>query len=266
MWNTHPIAWSLSSLIQKHPLFKIKQMKYKVGEKVIIYPEFITFQGIKFSTIIATIEDHRAHELGDVGMIHEKAISKNFCIKGCKSLENYLRYFHTFLNGDRCTKYYTFIDGHWSCTYNKLEGITELTEAEFNQYMNLGTPISYKLLKDLPDISKGTIGKIVKESIFFKSRYSSEEPTYYSLSVVKEKPEWFQPVYNILPKINGYEATIISSEKIKYGCVEIDLGHLADLYHSSKRSFSDRTVTEIKLSSNVVITIEQIEQILNYFK
>ena len=251
---------------------------YEPGEKVIVKPNLELgkfYNGLEFTDnmkdlkVVTIIDYNKTYDYYRVaetsGVFNEEMLTDNFCVKGCKTLQNYIISHSKVLKGDQPNKYYNFKENEWGCSIWKREELTELTESQFNEYKNLKTPISYKLIQSLPDIQKGTIGKIDDGSVYFNSESKTEGDTYYSLGFIKENPNWFQPIYKSLPKINGYEAIIISFKKIKYGCIEIDLGYLYDLYNSSKYSFSDITVKEIKLSSRIVITMEQIEQILNYF-
>jgi len=57
----------------------------------------------------------------------------------------------------------------------------------------------FKLLKEMPDIKAGKIGKVIhrnglfEDSVEFESDYGLE-PTYFNLSFVQEKTNWFAPM------------------------------------------------------------------------
>lgn len=80
---------------------------------------------------------------------------------------------------------------------------------------------------------------------------------------------WFEPVYKEkkkFPKINGYDGVYIKQyNNVKYGCVGFNIGALYSLLNNINISDS-RKIKSIKLSSGVEITIDQIEQIVDYIK
>ena len=93
----------------------------------------------------------------------------------------------------------------------------------------------------------------------------------YYIPMIKELGimDWFDPVYKeekSLPIINGYEGEIVLNEKVvKYGCIRLPLENLSGILDNKVLS-RDRSVFSIKLDSGVEIKMEQIEQIVNYFK
>jgi hypothetical protein len=88
---------------------------------------------------------------------------------------------------------------------------------------------------------------------------------------------WFDPVYEEkkeLPKINGYEGNYSKiNGTIEYGCVQFKIENLVDLWECVKGFKEDkddtftphnRTIYSFKLNSGVEITIEQLNQIVEY--
>lgn len=126
--------------------------------------------------------------------------------------------------------------------------------------------IGYKLLKDLPDVAKGTIGSIsIDNCIDFKSidiLPDGSDCCIYTIDFVKTKPDWFEPVYKAkyeLPKIAGYDGKYDGSI-ITYGCQSFTKEWFLKLYSLFKESSSINTIEIV----NTKINIEELQQIKNY--
>lgn len=132
-----------------------------------------------------------------------------------------------------------------------------------NYYMKDRKIEYYELLKDLPNVSKGSMfwydtGQKNWECCINNVTYSDE--------VIKASTEWFKPHYkNVVPQIGEYKLEKEGGDIWKFGCTEFDAEYLLTLYSSSKELF----ITKNELSFNIsghTISMQKLEEIVNYIK
>jgi len=157
----------------------------------------------------------------------------------------------------------------------------EITTEQFKKYvMNENKKISGYKLKDKYKNNKSVCGAacdIEGYNCFGMTTITSrtaiictsEYPYNDSIQKLKEAGVfelWFEPVYEqvkTLPVINGYNGKIINNSVVEYGCVTFNVDALKTILTCSK-NLGSRTITAITLSSGVVITLAEIEQIVDY--
>lgn len=174
--------------------------------------------------------------------------------------------------------YITYQEGYWT---NSLPEYPEITFDQFCKYvlkkennMKEKEIIRYKLIKPeyekaVDDIINANIGYFNDKSLNIKECPISIE----KLRKAGVLDIWFEPVYKEekkLPKINGYEGKI-SGNQIIYGnsCAIFTSKFFQDLKkldEENKFSGSTRRIKSITLNTGVEITIEQIQEIVEFLK
>jgi hypothetical protein len=151
---------------------------------------------------------------------------------------------------------------------------TEITFEQFKKYVLKKENeiekklIGYKLKTDYikcADAVLKLVGQDIKTNYILDITLTESVEALKNLGILNL---WFEEVYETvksLPTINGYKGQKVDANSVKYGCVTIMVSDLHDIA-SVEQIASTRTITSIKLSSGVEITMEQIKGIIDYFK
>jgi hypothetical protein len=207
----------------------------------------------------------------------EFVLPEKWCVKDCAEVSQYAKnkwgcrnivYDRIYHEGKtRYNNEYTFIE-------SVEEGFTLLSLEEFKKYILKeenkmeNKLIGYKLKTDYIKCADAVL-KLVGQDI--KTNYILDITLTESVEALKNLgilDLWFEEVYETvksLPTINGYKGQKVDANSVKYGCVTINVSDLHDIA-SVEQIASTRTITSIKLSSGVEITMEQIKGIIDYFK
>lgn len=127
----------------------------------------------------------------------------------------------------------------------------------------------FKLLKEMPDIKAGKIGIVEDNTVVFESDYGLE-PTYFNLSFVQQKPDWFAPMLftteDGVDIYTGDEFYVLITESFKRGaCVSGEIFITDDYdawlrdkdnikFFSTKKAAEDYLKPKFKIGDIVVFT------------
>ena len=116
--------------------------------------------------------------------------------------------------------------------------------------------------------------EIPKGSVYIKDKnspgnYCWQDDLHAGYRIPSEIVETWEPVYKetkTLPEINGYKGEIIQLDKVvKYGCDQLSAKGIEE-FLANKSIGINRKINSITLCSGVEITIDQLQQIVDYFK
>ena len=159
--------------------------------------------------------------------------------------------------------YYTIVEGRCGCFTVEREGVQTVTLEYWNENIRNEKIIGYRLIKPEYKEPASTIGGFSNFDTFEKFKTVTFPHIVEDYVQIAKKLKdagvlnlWFEPVYAEtapqLPIINKHKGTI-EGDIIKYGCAELDIAWF--------KASNNRSITDIKLDSGVVINKEQIEQI-----
>lgn len=217
----------------------------------------------------------------DWQLVEEFTLPEKWCIKGCYEMKHWQKIdmcdqanvvFSPFYN-----KWYTTSDPKlliWDMHDCILPGYTEITFDQFKKYVlkqDTMKIIGYKLKESCKqfNIAAATIegyiqcgnGNVTTKHFIIDENDAAIEK-WNKAEVLNL---WFDPIYKEekkLPKINNYYGSY-NNNIVKYGCAEFYESSLRDLY-KCRNIGSNRTISEIKLDSGVVITFAQLKEIIDY--
>lgn len=200
-------------------------------------------------------------------------LPKKWCIKDSTDkqlLKFFENYNHGRYNGNsQQIFHYPRINGN--CLYSSIQkGYTLITFDQFEKYVLKKEIIGYKLKEEFKHYEKAA--KSIAGIERFMSgewHFTYDSPTYGEIKKAGVLDLWFNPVYEetkTLPKINGYEGTKLNNSTVKYGCAELDIDALRSLIQCSELGSSNRTIHSVILNHGETVTIEQIKQIVEYYK
>ena len=172
--------------------------------------------------------------------------------------------FHNYFNATSVTS----VAGFWFYTndngiHNRLEKVfedyQEITIDQFKKYVMNKQELTFPremLVWDSNehDARKQTVHAYIPT---LKSPWITSDLRWNN---AKELPK------KTLPTIGGYKGQVIDKETIKYGCTTVDVGHLSDLYNSAKNCTKGIAITSVKLDNGQEVSLDEIAQILDYFK
>lgn len=174
-------------------------------------------------------------------------------------------------NGDAKNCYYSFKNGYLNKTNEKAPYIRYSVQELENYYFpkqnkEMKKVIGYKLLKDLPDLSKGSLFKYNKDSYQWESLNLF---IHYSEEVISTSTEWFEPIYEdekIELKVGDkQQLVIIKKDQIIADAKNWRYADLLNLYtklpHFSRISGYSIWIPNVKIGC-LTITIEELEKIL----
>jgi hypothetical protein len=215
-------------------------------------------------------------------VLPEFVLPEKWCVKDCAEVSQYAKnkwgcrnivYDRIYHEGKtRYNNEYTFIE-------SVEEGFTLLSLEDFKKYVLKKENkmekklIGYKLKSDCIKYADAVlklegnryIGQGIKTNCILDITSTESVEALKNFGVLDL---WFEEVYETvktLPTINGYKGQKVDANSVKYGCVTIRVSDLRDIA-SVEQIASTRTITSIKLSSDVDITMEQIKEIIDYFK
>lgn len=163
-----------------------------------------------------------------------------------------------------------------------MTGYEEITFEQFKKYVLKQEAIMGKQVigygflypgdeKIIQAIEKVTNGGIQESSFKNYGNILSLERYPQSIQRLKEVgllDIWFKPVYKevkTLPKINGSQGEKIDQNTVKYGCAYLKVDRLDKILDVEELS-SNRDIKSITLNSGVSISMEEIKQVVDYFK
>lgn len=146
----------------------------------------------------------------------------------------------------------------------------EITYEQFLKYVMKKEIIGYKLKEEFKHYEKAA-KSIAGIERFMGGEYHFiyDSPTYGEIKKAGVLDLWFNPVYEetkTFPKINGYEGIKLNDSTVKYGCAELNIDALRSLIQCSELGSSNRTIHSVISSNGETVTIEQIKQIVEYYK
>lgn len=189
--------------------------------------------------------------------------------------------YNSHYNGYICSFYYGDEGGPGSgvnCFCDLMQFKNNPVELTLDQWNNIVNKkdmkekeiVAYKLLKDLPDIKAGKLGKVEGHSINFESDIENFEPTYYDINYCNKNTSWFEPIYkNSTPDItiNGYKGEFFDWG-VKFGCAEIDKEDFTELWvlmdGFGGGTKSNKGIEAVTIGKGT-FSKEQIKQIAEYY-
>jgi len=207
-------------------------------------------------------------------------LPKKWCINGSKDLADW-QYVDmknccsAYLDDKDC--YYFLSDStlyHWEKEYSKPNDYTVISFDEFLRYVvGKGFITGYRMKGEYKRYSNAAISIDGGTGFGTSIAYDQIIPIERTETIQRLKDAgildiWFEPVLKEcleLPVINGYKGEKISDTCVKYGCATFSIPILKNLVQFELLS-GDRKIKSITLDSGVEITIEQIKEIVEYFK
>lgn len=197
-------------------------------------------------------------------------LPEKWFIKGCKETYKWSGY------NDFKPEYVDFEKHHASLNYYARNGFIQITFEQFKKYVLMKDDkkiIGYKLKDDCEKYREAACNIAGLSNAALKVSKSRKNTSFLNGNVTESSLKdagvldlWFEPVYApkySLPKINGYEGELTGYNVVKYGCVEFNLVQLSNLLEASNH-LGSRSIKSITLSSDVIITMDEINQILDY--
>jgi hypothetical protein len=150
--------------------------------------------------------------------------------------ERGLWYYHYDRNPFYCCNYYNYFRDTWNPAPYNYKNSVNITFEQFKEHVLKQKPmerkiIAYKLLKDLPDLKKGSLlYKIENNEVYFESEVellgNVETDNVYPLKLIQEKTDWFEPVYEEEFKVGDYIVfTKHSNDVVKITNIRTDRFH-----------------------------------------
>ena len=230
-----------------------------------------------------TVQRHAELTPSNWELIEEFTLPENWCIKSTPETFDVIKKWlietdpdknewRFYSKGD--TRYITY--RYTDCKYIP-ERCTDITFDQFEKYVLMKDKeiIGYKLKEDCKQYNIAA-AKIegytqcgvanVSTKVFYINENRSAINAWNNANVLDL---WFEPVYKetkTLPEINGYKGEITQiSGIVKYGCAQLSSKGI-ESFLKNRDIGVNREINSITLDSGVEITIEQLQQIADYFK
>jgi hypothetical protein len=229
---------------------------------------------------IHTVEDFTKMYPQDWELVEDEfVLPEKWCIKRTKETDEIIT---NWINKTYNTNYTLRNLNHPWIPNEKLEGNivsqkykhedrTEITFEQFEKYV---------LMKEEKEIigyltpSNLWGSEIPKGSVYIKDKnspgnYCWQDDLHAGYRIPSEIVETWKPVYKetkTLPEISGYKGEITQLDKVvKYGCAHLSAKGIEE-FLANKSIGINRKINSITLCSGVEITIDQLQQIVDYFK
>lgn len=180
------------------------------------------------------------------------------------------RYLYDSLAYNSKNQCITISGSHSSLSYYKNAGYEIIKASDFIDYNSEKEIIGYKLKDESLRQAASLIANKSTSGMNNVNGYSVSIDNDHCIDRLKEAGVldlWFKPVYKEikkLPEINNYDGKI-DGNYVKYGCASFNIDTLETIFNNRELS-GCRNIKSITLSSGVEITMDEIKQIVEYYK